>query len=472
MEYNHTTIAVQKIQILVVILITLFLFSCASTQPLSETIPKPSTSVQIIESSFLDSVWVANKVSFALHTVGNQQYAAYYDKNRMMTVAMRDVNSQTWHKKTLTNQLKWDSHNYVAMGIDEKGFIHVSGNMHVNPLVYFRSAKPYDINSLTEVNVMTGIEESDVTYPKFFYDGKGQLYFSYRSGTCGNGNILINHFDAESESWKRYLNMPLFEGIEIDDDRAAYHKFVKDSEGNFHFIWMWRWTPEVATSHQICYATSSDLIHWKNAAGEEILLPFKPDNKKLIVDPSPSEGGMHNGRYQIILTSEDQPIVGYLKYDKAGLTQLYLARFEGNEWVREKISDWDFRWQFFGGGDKMSKGATFKLEGFSEAGSLIISWSTETGESGVYVIDPVTMKHVPFSLMETQLHHKSINDKITDNPQLSIAFQNDSGLATTENENYLLKWETKGKSHGRHAPAIIPKGPVSPLVVLKTRQTH
>ena len=353
---------------------------CACVSNEKKTAPKSVEvkSSSIVEELLIDSVWAANKVSFALRTVGEKQFVAYYDKNRMMTVATRKINSKTWQKKTLPNQLKWDSHNYVALGIDEMGYLHVSGNMHVNPLVYFRSTQPYDINTLVEINKMTGIEEADVTYPKFFYDKYKHLYFSYRSGTCGNGNILVNQFNPTTMQWGRYLDKPLFEGIEANDDRAAYHRFVKDSEGNFHFIWMWRWTPEVATSHQICYATSPDLLTWKNAAGKVVQLPFRPDDEQLIVDPSPSEGGMHNSKYQIILTKKDEPIISYLKYDEAGLTQLYVAKFEQGQWIRKKISDWNFRWKFVGGGDKMSKGASFNLKGFTANGLLMIDWSTET----------------------------------------------------------------------------------------------
>ena len=426
-----------------------------------------STPVKLVEEILIDSVWAANKVKFALRTIGDQQYVAYYDKNRMMTVATREIGSQQWDKKTLPNQLKWDSHNYVAMGIDEEGYIHVSGNMHVNPLVYFRSTQPYDIHSLVEVNKMVDVEEDDVTYPKFFYDKDEHLLFSYRAGTCGNGNILINQYQTENNSWIRYLNKPLFEGIEKDDDRAAYHRFVKDSEGNFHYIWMWRWTPEVATSHQICYATSPDLLNWKNAVGKAVNLPFRPDDKQLIVDPSPSEGGMHNGKYQIILTDKDEPIIGYLKYDEEGLTQLYIAKFDNGKWRRKKISDWNFRWKFFGGGDKMSKGASFSLNGFTEDGSLMIDWSTETNKSGVYVVNPQTLALINKKVAAIPKYPTAIHQRLTANSKMSVNLQADSGKPTESNTKFLLKWESMGKSHGRHAPKVIPKGPVSPLKLVE-----
>ena len=427
-------------------------------------------SPSIIEEITIDSVWAANKVSFALRTVGNKQFVAYYDKNRMMTVATRKNNSKIWQKKTLANQLKWDSHNYVALGIDEMGYIHVSGNMHVNPLVYFRSTKPYDINSLVEINKMIGIEETDVTYPKFFYDKHNYLYFSYRSGTCGNGNILVNQFNPTKKEWVRYLDKPLFEGIEATDDRAAYHRFVKDSEGDFHFIWMWRWTPEVATSHQICYATSSDLLNWKNAAGKVVQLPFRPDDEQLIVDPSPSKGGMHNGKYQIILTKKDEPIIGYLKYDEMGLTQLYVAKFDDGEWKQKKMSDWNFRWKFVGGGDKMSKGASFNLNGFTENGLLMIDWSTETSKSGIYLVNTNTLELVDKEITTQSKYPKAIRQRLTDHPKMSVNLQADSGIPTETGQNSLLKWESMGKSHGRHAPKVIPKGPISPLKLVTIKR--
>ena len=76
---------------------------------------------------FVDSVWVANKVSFDLYTVDDKQFVAYYDKNRMMSVASRKLGSDTWQRKTLSSKLHWDSHNYVTLGFDGEGHIHISG---------------------------------------------------------------------------------------------------------------------------------------------------------------------------------------------------------------------------------------------------------------------------------------------------------------------------------------------------------
>ena len=430
--------------------------------------PGPDTlrEAAITDRLEVDSVWAANKVSFDLQTVGNRQYVAYYNKKRMMTVAVRELGSTVWTKKELPNQLHWDSHNAVVLAVDARGYIHISGNMHADSLVYFRSTKPFDVNTIADVNTMTGKDEFAVTYPKFFYGKRGELFYSYRSGTSGDGNVLVNKYLPDQGKWVRYLTKPLFEGRGKASDRSAYHQFTKDANGNFHFAWMWRWTPLVETSHQLCYATSPDLIHWKNAAGETVSLPFRPDDPKLIVDDVPTKGGMHNGKYQTILTADDQPLIGYLKYDQAGLTQLYLARFTKGKWLSKQVSNWNFRWKFVGGGDQMTEGAVFSLDGFSKEGLLAITWKTETGQSGRYAVDPNSLALVQKAAYVPPRLPRTILAKTSANPNMSVSLAKDSGFKIPEDATYVLKWETMPKSHGTHAPDVIPDSPVSPLVLL------
>lgn len=427
-----------------------------------------TNSQSIVEEILIDSVWAANKVSFALRTVGDKQFVAYYNKNRMMTVATRKIGSKIWDKKTLPNQLKWDSHNYVTLGIDEKGYLHISGNMHVDSLIYFRSTQPYDIYSLVEVNKMIGQNESDVTYPKFFYDKNQRLYYAYRSGKSGNGKNFINQFDPDAQQWKRYLDKPIFQGKDEKGTRSSYNRLKRDADGNFHYLWMWRWTPDVATCHQLCYATSPDMLNWKNITGTTIPLPFKPDNEQLIVDDVPSKGGLHNSKYELILDEDNHPIIAYLKYDKEGFTQLFVTRFIDGIWKKQQVSNWNFRWKFFGGGDKMSNGASFSLNGFTKEGWLTIDWSNEKDESGVYVVHPETLELIDSEVETKPKYPKDIHSRLTNHPKMSINLRDGSGQLP-DNTKYVLKWESMGKSHGRHAPKIIPKGPVSPLKLISIK---
>ncbi len=422
-------------------------------------------SPKIVDTLEVGTVWAANKVSFALETVGDKQFVAYYDQDRMMTVAFRLLGNDTWEKKTLPNKLHWDSHNYVAMGIDSEGFIHLSGNMHNIPLTYFRSEQPYDIHSVVEVNEMIGgEEEEDVTYPKFFKAKDGSLLYSYRTGSSGNGIVLVNRYINAEKRWVRHVDRPLFDGIVGDSSRSAYHSNTRDQDGNYHFTWIWRWTPMVASSHQICYAVTPDLVTWKNAFGESVSLPFQPDDARVIVDPVPENGGTHNGRLRTIIDSDGNPIIGYIRYDSDGKTQLYLTRPGDGAWETRKVSDWDFRWKFNGGGDQMSSGGNFSFEGLSDEGWIVISYRNETGESGQYVIDPKTLEHVAASPTFSPRYPESMSQRMSNTPGVSVNIQMGKGGG---DRRYVLKWESKGKSHGRHAPEVIPEGPLSKLLLLE-----
>lgn len=451
----------------------IFLFECSaqnSNSNLSVADALPNQQVEIVDAIFIDSVWVANKVSFDLYTIGDKQFVAYYDKSRMMTVASRKLGSDNWQRKTLSSKLHWDSHNYVTMGFDEEGHNHISGNMHVNPLVYFRSEKPYDIQSIIEVPTMIGENEDKITYPKFFNTQNGELLYMYRTGGSGRGDTWVNRFDTTSKKWKPYLTNGLFKGIAGNESRSAYNKFVKGPDGNFHYIWMWRWLPAVETCHQLCYATSKDFLNWKNAQGESVSLPFTPDNEKLIVDDVPSKGGLHNSKYDITFLKDGTPIIGYLKYDEEGLTQLYLSRFKNGKWFSKKISNWDFRWKFIGGGDKMTKGASFDFVEVDDSESLVVEWSTEKGEAGNYVVDGATFELSNEKIFIKPEYPASIRDRITQDPELSVNLQKGKNKDKADDTKYVLKWESMGKSHGRHAPEVIPKGPLSPLYLIEIQR--
>jgi len=105
-------------------------------------------------------VWSAHPVGFALLTAPPYQYVAYYDAKRRMTVASRRLDGGDWVKQVLPEQLGWDSHNNVTLALDGDGHLHVAGNMHVNPLVYFRSERPHDVTSLVRVSHWLGEKKS------------------------------------------------------------------------------------------------------------------------------------------------------------------------------------------------------------------------------------------------------------------------------------------------------------------------
>jgi len=421
---------------------------------------------QILETIVVDSVWAANTVNFDLYTVKNKQYIAYYNKDRNMTVACRTIGSNLWEKKILPNKLVWDSHNSVVLGFDEAGYIHVSGNMHSVPLIYFRSQKPYDIQSLVPVHEMTKTEEKRVTYPAFFNDKEGKLYYSYRSGGSGDGTTFVNRFDSKNLKWESLVQKGLFDGRSGADSRSAYHSLNKDNAGNYCATWMWRWTPLVETCHQLCYVTSSDLIHWKNAFGQDVELPLRPDTKSIIVDDVPTKGGLHNGKYKTIFTDDNKPLICYTKYDEQGFSQLYIAKTVEQKWISKKISNWDYRHEFVGGGDKMSVGPQFEILSVLEPGIIAIDWKLPTNKSGIYVLDSNTLEIVDKKVTILSNDIAPLADKQEKKLKINNVIKG-KAIESSKQEQYRLSWQTAARSHGSSAPAVIPNGPISVLYLLK-----
>lgn len=441
--------------------------SCMLASCMSGEQQKGTQDRQVVREILIDSIWAANGVSFDLVTANDMQFVAYFDRNRMMSVAARKIGDDSWTKTTMDNQLIWDSHNSVVLGVDKAGYIHVSGNMHADPMAYFRSEKPYDISTMQPIHTMTGVEEKRVTYPRFFNDKEGELYHTYRSGGSGDGDIFVNRFLPEEQIWERNSDEPLFEGVEENENRSAYHKWVKDANGDFHFLWLWRWTPMVETCHNLSYARTSDMKHWYNAAGEEVSLPFRPEDDAVMLDPTPSKGGMHNSRHKIIITKDGQPIIGYVKYDEAGLTQLYMAKFMNGAWMIKQISDWDFRWKFIEGGAFMTKGGQFNFVGISEDGLLAIDWETEKEESGRYTINLTTLAHSDKEAHIKRKYPMSLQSSVTGIADMEVRITQDQSGAYQDGSTFLLKYEALRGGFRQHRPDTIPEGPLSPLKLIQ-----
>ena len=165
----------------------------------------------IVKTLDITDVWSGHPVGFALLTTATQQYAAFYDSQQRMTVAQRALTSDTWKLVRLATSVGWDSHNYIAMAIDSGGFIHVSGNMHGVPLIYFRTTQANNIDTFAAAT-MVGSNEQMCTYPLFFKDTSGNLVFNYRDGSSGSGNHIFNIYDTGTKAWRRLLNAPFTDG--------------------------------------------------------------------------------------------------------------------------------------------------------------------------------------------------------------------------------------------------------------------
>ena len=395
-------------------------------------------------------VWSGHPVGFHSLVASNRQFVAFYDADRQMTVAMRPLPATNWTFVRLPEKVGWDSHNYVTMALDAAGHLHLSGNMHVKPLVYFRTEQPLDVTTLKRVTAMTGQDEQRTTYPKFFTGPQGELIFTYRNGSSGNGDQIYNVLDARTQTWRRLLDTPLLNG---EGQKNAYlHGPIRGPDGRFHLCWIWRETPDCATSHYVCYARSRNLVHWENSGGKPLELPitFKTGE---VVDPVPIGGGAINGNVVLGFDAQQRPIVSYHKFDTNGLTQIYNARLENGEWKRHQATDWKFRWDFSGGGSigfDVHVGAVT----LNAAGQLTQRLSSKEAGSATWVLDARTLKPVKRAPAKPG-HPASLAKPAASYPGLQVRLQTATG-DRPGGIQYWLRWETLGPNRDRPRTGPLP----------------
>lgn len=381
------------------------------------------------------------RVGFSLLTTPDRQYAAYYDAQRQMTVASRTLDSTEWTYQSLPSKVGWDSHNYVTMAIDPAGHLHVSGNMHVDPLVYFRTETAGDITSL-KPEKMTGELENRITYPRFFTDHKDRLIFTYRHGGSGDGINIYNRYDPTTRTWSRLMDTPLFDG---ENKRNAYPNGpTLGPDGWFHVHWVWRHTPDCATNHHLSYARSRDLIEWESAFGKKIELPIRIDHRELLVDPIPAGGGIINGGHRMILDANHTPVFAYHKNDEAGNMQVFAARPEYGAWKHQALTDWKHPVPFSGGGSMGFIGISLGSLDQITPDTLSISYRHKDEGRGILQFEADTLARIGTPIPVTPEFPPELRRTDSKFPGIAVRRASDAGTCGTPGIQYLLQWESLG----------------------------
>jgi hypothetical protein len=419
-----------KKQMMISMLAALALAGCAEKE--TEPVVAENT---VLEKIPVDRVWAATPVGFALETVDDRQFICFYDVDRVMTAGQRKLGSKEWTFQKLPSTLGWDSHNYVEMTLDDDGFIHISGNMHVVPLVYFRSTRPYDVTSLVPVHRMTGEKEDKVTYPKFMRGAVNELIFTYRDGSSGKGDQIYNIYDHAARSWSRLLDRPLTDGQ--GKMNAYFQGPVLGPDGYFHMTWVWRDTIHCETNHDLSHARSKDLVHWETMDGTPIELPIHLGTPGVVVDPVKIKEGMINGNGKIGFDSQNRIILAYHKFDADGNTQLYNARWEDGAWKIYQTSDWNYRWYFSGGGSIIGEIRITPVT--LRDGKLTQGFSHIKAGSKTWVLDEETLK--PVGTITIPPLPEEIRTVRSDFPEMRVKTASDTGKSES-GSRYMLRWET------------------------------
>lgn len=382
-----------------------------------------------------------------------RQFCAYYNRNRDLIIAYRHLETtEAWKEHCLGERVEWDSHNYVVMAIDGEGILHLAGNMHASPLRYYRSTTPLDPATMRRVDVMTGKNEDEVTYPKFFLQPDGTLIFSFRHGRSGNGDIYFNAWSPSLQQWQRTTDKPLLSGEGIAN--PYMHGPVLGPDGLFHACWVWRWTPEADTNHSLCYARSADLQVWTDSLGTPLSLPITQQTSEIIAGVSVGQG-LINNNHLIGFDAVKRPMITCHRNDEKGNTQLFISRLEGDRWICRQITDWPYRWVFTGRGSLHFE-ITF-LPALSIGDGLIVQ-EYEHSKLGVgsIILDEETLKPIgtaPVSMLRPQDSRSPSDSRIP--LRRNIAFE--WGRLLGDDRFPALVWDSlpENRDHPqdrRHAP--------------------
>jgi hypothetical protein len=284
--------------------------------------------------------WARNKINAnifrknSVTTHGSSQYVSFYDADSNIVVAKRRLGSVEWqvHRTSYRVNTK-DAHNSINIAVDGRGFLHVAWSEHNKPLQYCRSVEPGGL-SLTDRMSMTGNREDRVTYPEFYSLPGGNLIFLYRDGASGNGDVMINRYDARTQVWAQ-IQTGFISG---EGERNAYWQMAVTPSGIIHISWVWRESPDVATNHDICYAKSLDGGKtWQNSRGEPYRLPITAKSAEYAARIS-QQSDLIN-QTSMCVDSQGRPYIAtYWRPAGTEVPQYQLVYHDGTQWRVSQIT--------------------------------------------------------------------------------------------------------------------------------------
>lgn len=258
------------------------------------------------------------------------QYTIYWDSDTHLVLARRNLDADDVQHLKFPHQLEnlGDDHRATVLGISTKdGRLHLSYDHHNNQLNYRRSVEgfltsPPDQLSLEQFGDPEPIgqpgRESSATYPRFFNDSDGDLYFIFRQGASGHGDTLLRRYNSELADWQQTGMLISQEGTyppwDNSTSRNAYINWIEfDSDDRLHMTWLFRETgADRGSNHDIHYAYSDDFgTTWFNNDGLQIAdvtaqEPISLDSPGIVVIDIPIHTGLF-GQTGMALDSDNQP---------------------------------------------------------------------------------------------------------------------------------------------------------------------
>jgi hypothetical protein len=350
--------------------------------------------------------WAKNQVNaviFRKNSVTSHrdhQYAAFYDADSNVVVAKRRLGSTDWIiTKTEFTGNTADAHNSISIAVDGRGILHLGWGNHNTKLNYARSGKS-EMPGAFSLSTMVGHKEDKASYPEFYSMPGGDLLFFYRDGASGNGDLVLNRWDANRQTWHRVQDK-LIDG---ERQRNAYPQIAVDRLGSIHLSWVWRETPDVETNHDLCYARSDNGGKtWIKSTGEKYILPITAATAEYI-HRIPQKSELIN---QTSMTADERgrPFIATYWRDADSLIPQYRVVYSnGRTWKTSQVGTRKNAFSFSGGGTKRipisrpqivaNKGSVIVIFRDEERGSKVSVGTTTNINSNKWTISDLTAASV------------------------------------------------------------------------------
>ncbi|THF84679.1 BNR repeat-containing protein [Cohnella fermenti] len=223
-------------------------------------------------------------------TYQGYQYTIYWDSDYKLVLSRRKLSDNSVQSIVFANTVDnpTDGHYNTTIGISPgDGRLHLSYGHH-NTTHHYRvssaawlTSPPATISTSqfgAETHQTTSATEDSITYPRYFNDKNGKLYFSYRYGGSGDGEDYLNKYDSSTGTWtsvgKLFSKSGTYVGaLGTTVSRNAYvDDFIFDDDNRLHMTWTWRESyVSHAWNHDIHYAYSDDYgVTWYNNAGTKV----------------------------------------------------------------------------------------------------------------------------------------------------------------------------------------------------------
>ncbi|CUX29171.1 BNR repeat-containing protein [Clostridium sp. C105KSO13] len=268
-----------------------------------------------------------NAITTYVDGAGNElQYCAFYAYDGTIVLAER-VNEGEWNYQwtDFKGDIE-DAHNTVSLAVDGAGYLHMAWSQHSGALMYAKSTASGAMTMAA--GQMIGMQEDKVTYPEFYVQPSGDMFFLYRNGGSGNGDLVLNKYNVAMGTWQREQNS-LISG---EGKISPYWQACVDKVGRLHISWVWRETGDASTNYNMCYAVSTDASgsEFVDDEGESLRIPITEDKVEPICE-IPKGSSLIN---QTSMTTDDEGrpyIISYWKIDD--VVQYNVIRFTGEKWI-------------------------------------------------------------------------------------------------------------------------------------------